>query len=54
MIINLVAGFNDEGGDEVGKDGQHVHNIHAVLQELALRRGSQQSKHRVIIDFYSR
>jgi len=30
-----------DGGDKVGEDGQHVHNVHAVLQELALARGPQ-------------
>ena len=50
MIIDLVAGFNDEGGDEVGKDGQHVHNVHPVLQEVALRRGAQQPEQQQTIN----
>ena len=39
-FLVLVLGLDQEDRDKVGKDGEHVHNVHGVLEEGTLFRGT--------------
>ena len=40
---HLGAGSHEEEGDKEGEDGEHVHNVHPVLEEGPLVRGARQA-----------
>ncbi len=48
VLVSSLPEAEDDGGDEVGEDGEHVHDVHPVFQELALARGSQKPKKSIL------